>query len=61
MTDWIPWTGEYEKIFYDVRTIDGSIYEECWPNAGRFHAKAGKIVHGKSVKEIKISDSKFND
>jgi len=31
---WQPYIGQYEKIWYDARTPDGTIYPFCWPNAG---------------------------
>lgn len=31
-----PFTGEYEKQFYDVRLANGPVYEHKWPNAGMF-------------------------
>jgi len=33
---------DYEKCFYDVKTPEGEIIRECWPNAGKFND-----VHGK--------------
>ena len=29
-----PFTGDYDKDFYDVLTPSGKIVEHCWPNAG---------------------------
>ena len=32
--DWIQWNGDYDKVFYDVRTKERRVYLHCWPNAG---------------------------
>ena len=32
--NWQPYTGQYEKIWYDARTPDGIIHPFCWPNSG---------------------------
>lgn len=31
--EWKPYTGDYEKQFYDVKDKDGNIFTNCWPNA----------------------------
>lgn len=31
--EWKPYTGDYEKQFYDVKDKDGNILTKCWPNA----------------------------
>lgn len=33
--DFVPWDGEYEKVFYDVLLPSGEVVEHCWPNAGK--------------------------
>ncbi len=31
----VPWDGDYDKVFYDVLLPDGKTIEHCWPNAGK--------------------------
>lgn len=31
--EWKPYTGDYDKQFYDVKDKDGNIFTNCWPNA----------------------------
>ena len=33
--------AKYWKKFYDVRTPDGDVVGQCWPNAGRMMATDG--------------------
>ena len=33
MSQFVVWDGQYEKMFYDVRTQEGEIVR-CWPNNG---------------------------
>jgi hypothetical protein len=35
--EWAPYSGEYDKKFYDVRLKDGRELYRCWPNSGSFH------------------------
>lgn len=35
--DWLPFTGDYDKQFCDVRTHGGREFGPCWPNANAFH------------------------
>ena len=37
--DWKFFDKNYplSKQFYDIKTFDGDIRENCWPNAGDFH------------------------
>ena len=38
----IPYKGEYEKTYYNVKTKSGKIYKCCYPNAGTFWAHNSK-------------------
>lgn len=29
-----PWYGLYDKTMYDIKLLDGTIIDNCWPNAG---------------------------
>ena len=39
--DFTPYTGDYDKRFYDVKLADGTIIPRCWPNAGKLVAMDG--------------------
>lgn len=41
MGEWKEFDGDYDKKFYDVKTSDGKIIKECWPNAGNMHSTDG--------------------
>lgn len=58
MSDWIKYTGDYEKEFYDIKLLTGEVYENCWPNAGTFHITGadGKVIDGNQVAYIKQSN-----
>ena len=49
--------GDYEKKEYDIRTFDGVVYQNCWPNAGTFHTQDGKTIQGEDVEAFKISET----
>jgi hypothetical protein len=55
---WIIWDGNYEKVFYDIKLPDGTVYTHCWPNAGRMYAlsPSGKIFDPDGQIEIRVSD-----
>jgi len=54
------YTGEYDKIYYDIITIHGNKYEHCYPNAGIFHTGIGKFVDGNNVFAFKKSERQFD-
>lgn len=39
--NFIPWNGNTPKKHYDVKTSDGELIIECWPNAGKMCATDG--------------------
>lgn len=55
----LKYNGEYKKTEYDIKLFDGNIYRNCWPNAGIFHTKCGKIILGEDVEYFKISNSNY--
>ena len=55
---WIKYTGEYEKIFYDIELMWGEIIRNCYPNADTFHTSSGQVIEGKDVQNIKPSSFK---
>lgn len=38
IAEWAPYTGEYEKKWYNVMLATGEVIRDCWPNAGGFHS-----------------------
>jgi hypothetical protein len=36
--EWQPYIGDYDKYEYDIRLKDGTIVENCYPNAGKFNS-----------------------
>lgn len=56
-SEWIKYTGEYEKVFYDIELFQGEITYNCYPNADTFHTPDGQIIKGKYVRNIKLSNS----
>lgn len=54
MSKWITYVGEYDKTWYDVKTVYGKIYKHCWPNAMDFHAD-GIMIPCAEVSEIRKS------
>jgi hypothetical protein len=54
MSAWIPYPGEYEKEFYDIRLKDGRELKCCWPNAGKFCAQNGTRVKEEYVTHTRL-------
>lgn len=50
---WLPFTGQYEKQFYDIKLHDGHVLEHCWPNADTFHTDMG-VFAASLVKEYRV-------
>ncbi len=41
-SDWQPFTGDYEKRFYEAKHRDGSMaMQHLWPNAGNLYSTDG--------------------
>ena len=36
-SEWLPFTGDYDKVYYDVKLPSGEIVPHCWPNAGMIY------------------------
>lgn len=56
MSEYIKYNGDYEKVYYDIKTYDGKEYSICYPIAGDFHTVAGKHIKGHDVELFKLSD-----
>jgi hypothetical protein len=46
-SEWVAFDGDYEKTIQDIELHDGTIYKQCWPNAGQFHCM-GALPGGKT-------------
>lgn len=56
---WQSYIGDYDKFEYDILLQDGTIVENCYPNADKFHsisdAHRGQHFHTKDIVEIRFS------
>lgn len=54
-----PYIGDYDKFEYDIKLADGTIVENCYPNAGKFNSISdlhdGQKFEEKLVVEIRFS------
>lgn len=58
--DWQPYTGDYDKFEYDIKLIDGTVVENCYPNAGEFNSISDKH-NNQSFKEELITNIRFSN
>lgn len=58
-SDWQEWAGDYDKRMYDVLLPDGTIIEQCWPNAGEFHAPTDEKYNVEGM-SIRVSEKQFD-
>lgn len=57
--NWQPYIGDYDKFEYDVKLANGTIIENCYPNAGKFapmFSNENKVLET-DVVEIRFSNS----
>lgn len=57
MSEWQPFTGNYEKQWYDVLLPDGEVVECCWPNAGHLHEMRGRSRQWDETSGVKFRPS----
>ena len=55
MNNWMLYSGDHGKEFYDIKLKDSSVYLNCRPNAGWFHTGKGEIS-GDLVYQIRKSE-----
>lgn len=56
--NWQPYIGDYDKFEYEVRHKDGTILDNCYPNAGMFQKfGTNEFIDEKDVVEIRFSQS----
>lgn len=56
---WQPYIGDYDKFEYDIKLKDGTIVENCYPNAGEFNS-ISKEHDGESFNESEIEEIRFS-
>jgi len=64
MSKWVDYKpGDYEKKFYDIKTMAKNTYMGCWPNAGRFtyFGDKGENVNIDEHFVVKVRLSRIND
>lgn len=60
MSKWVKYsTGDYEKKWYDIKTMAGNTYYGCWPNAGQFNIGSAGSIDEYFVVQVRVS--KLND
>ena len=58
--NWSPYIGDYDKFEYDIKLKDGTIVENCYPNADNFNSISdehdGQDFPASEVVEIRFSE-----
>lgn len=57
--EWMPYNGDYDKFEYDIKLNDGTIVENCYPNARKFNS-ISDLHNGQSFSEEEISEIRFS-
>lgn len=57
--EWQPYIGDYDKYEYDVKLHDGTIVENCYPNARKFNSISDEH-DGQSFSEHAVSEIRFS-
>ncbi len=58
LDDWQSYVGDYDKFEYDIMTKNGIIYENCYPNAGKFSKMFGERI---SIREEDVAEIRFSN
>lgn len=58
--EWEPYQGEYWKREYDIKLKDGTIVENCYPNAGKFNSISEQHDQ-QQFEEDQVSEIRFSD
>lgn len=53
-----PYKMSYDKFEYDIKLKDGTIVENCYPNAGKFNSLSNEY-DGKQFKENEVDEIRF--
>jgi hypothetical protein len=56
VVSWVDYKpGDYEKQFYDIKTMAHHTYYGCWPNAGSFNVSKDGYVDEHFVLKVRPS------
>lgn len=59
---WQPYTWDYDKFEYDIKTKNGKVVENCYPNAGVFQSMSTtERVLEEDVAEIRFAENPIAD
>jgi hypothetical protein len=62
MNKWIDYKpGDYEKKFYDIKTMAKHTYYGCWPNAGMFNIGSNHPGYLDEHFVVKVRESILKD
>lgn len=53
MNQWTEYNGEYSKEYYDIKTSEGLVHEQCYPSSGKFHTLKGVQIPEYEVTHIR--------
>lgn len=56
--NWQSYIGDYDKYEYDIKCHDGTIYENCYPNSGKFSPIDNQNL---SIEESQVSEIRFSN
>lgn len=57
--EWSPYNGDYDKFEYDIKLNDGTIVENCYPNARKFNSISDSHQDQSFSEEI-VSEIRFS-
>lgn len=57
--NWQPYIGDYDKYEFDIKLKDGTIVENCYPNAGKFNSISDEH-NGKQFLEEEVVEIRFS-
>lgn len=57
--NWQPYIGDYDKFEYDVKLEDGTIVENCYPNARKFNS-ISDLHDSQSFEESRVVEIRFS-
>jgi hypothetical protein len=58
--EWQPYIGDYDKFEYDIKLKDGTIVENCYPNARKFNSISDEHDQ-QDFPESKVVEIRFSE
>lgn len=58
--EWQPYIGDYDKFEYDIRLKDGTVVENCYPNADKFNSISDEHNSQSFPAEL-VADIRFSE